>query len=62
MLKRMTLSVELARLGEARLGHVGVRHWIKREKFAVDVSWLRRRSGDEVRETGFVIGLNWYDL
>lgn len=59
--KRTTLFAEAAREGESRLLHLGVRHWLRREKLALDVSWQRVRGGDE-RESGFVIGLGWYDL
>jgi hypothetical protein len=59
--KRTTLFGELARLGDATLVHAGVRHWVRREKLAMDVS-LQRARGGQARESGFVIGLGWYDL
>jgi len=36
LFKRTTLFAELAREGEATLLHAGARHWIKREKIALD--------------------------
>lgn len=60
--KRTTLFGELARLGDATLLHAGVRHWIRREKLALDVSLQRVRNSSDSRESGFVIGLGWYDL
>lgn len=59
--KRTTLFGEVARLGDATLVHAGVRHWLRREKLALDVSAQRVRA-DGARESGFVIGLGWYDL
>lgn len=63
--KRTTLFAELAREGEATLWHAGVRHWIKREKIAIDFSLQSVRADavrDGVRESGAVIGVGWYDL
>lgn len=62
VIRRTTLFAEVAREGAAKLLHLGVRHWIRREKFALDVSWQRVSGGDAPRESGFVIGLSWYDL
>lgn len=59
--KRTTLFGEIARLGEAMLVHAGVRHWLRREKLALDLSVQRVRA-DGARESGVVIGLGWYDL
>jgi hypothetical protein len=61
LFKRTTLFAEIAREGEATLLHAGVRHWIKREKLALDFS-LQRLRADGVRESGAVIGIGWYDL
>lgn len=58
---RTTLFAELARDDEGRLAQVGVRHWLKREKLAVDAAWQRLR-GDERRGSGVVLGIAWYDL
>ena len=59
--RRTSLFAELAREREGRLLHAGVRHWIKREHLAFDIAWQRVRS-DEVRGSGIVLGLAWYDL
>ncbi len=53
---------ELARRGDERLAHVGVRHWIKRDRLALDVSITSRRVDDAPRTQGWVLGLAWYDL
>lgn len=59
--KRTSLFAELAREADGRLLHGGVRHWIKRERLAVDLAWQRVRS-DELRGSGIVLGIAWYDL
>ena len=59
--RRTALFAEVAREPEGRLLHAGVRHWIKRERLAVDLAWQRMRS-DEVRGSGVVLGIAWYDL
>jgi hypothetical protein len=59
--KRTSAFAEVAREGDATLLHAGVRHWIKREKLAIDFS-LQRVRGDSVRDNGAVIGIGWYDL
>jgi hypothetical protein len=59
--KRTTLFGEIARQGDATLLHGGVRHWLKKEKFAVDISALRSRAPGS-REHGWVLGVGWYDL
>lgn len=59
--RRTSLFAEVAREPEGRLLHAGVRHWIKRERLAVDLAWQRMRS-DELRGSGIVLGIAWYDL
>lgn len=59
--RRTSLFAEVARERDGTLQHAGVRHWIKRERLAVDLAWQRVRS-DEVRGSGVVLGLAWYDL
>lgn len=59
--RRTSLFAEIARDREGTLQHGGIRHWIKRERLAVDLAWQRVRS-DEVRGSGVVLGLAWYDL
>jgi hypothetical protein len=58
---RTTAFVELGREDRETLVHTGVRHWITRERLAVDFSVQQRRAGG-ARENGFVIGIGWYDL
>lgn len=59
--RRVSLFAELARDAEGRTRQIGVRHWVKRERLALDVAWQRVRS-DEVKGSGLVLGLAWYDL
>jgi hypothetical protein len=58
---RSTAFVELGREDRETLIHTGVRHWIKRERLAVDLSIQQMRAGGN-RESGIVIGIGWYDL
>lgn len=58
---RTTLFAELTHNADGRLVHGGVRHWIRRERLAVDLAWQRLRS-DEIRGSGLVLGIAWYDL
>jgi hypothetical protein len=58
---RSTGFIEVGREDRHTLLHAGVRHWIKREKLALDISVQRRSAGDD-RATGAVLGLAWYDL
>lgn len=59
--KRTVLFAEIARGGDGTLLHGGLRHWLQRDKLALDVS-LQRRRGGGLSERGAVIGLGWYDL
>jgi len=58
---RSSVFVELGREDRQTLRHVGARHWIRRDKLAVDVSVQQLRSPDD-KASGVVIGLAWYDL
>jgi len=58
---RSSVFVELGREDRQTLRHVGARHWIQRDKLAVDVSVQQLRSGGD-KASGVVIGLAWYDL
>ncbi len=60
--RRTTLFGELARIGEERLLHLGIRHWIKRDRLAFDLSASRHWAVGQTRVTGLVLGLGWYDL
>jgi hypothetical protein len=53
---------EFARDGDERYAQIGVRHWLRRERLAVDASVQQRRSPDGERSSGFLIGVGWYDL
>jgi hypothetical protein len=59
--RRTTLFAEVAREGESTLLHGGVRWWLRKEKFAIDLGALRLRAPGS-RESGVVVGLGWYDL
>lgn len=60
-IRRAVLFGEWARGVEQDLVNGGVRWWVRRERFAVDVS-LRRSRVDGQGDTGVVVGLAWYDL
>jgi hypothetical protein len=53
--------VEVARDGEARFAQVGARHWLRKERLALDLS-LQQHRGPGERASGFILGLGWYDL
>lgn len=53
--------VEIGREDRETLWHAGVRHWIRRDRLALDLAVQRRRGGDGTG-TGAVLGLAWYDL
>jgi hypothetical protein len=58
---RTKLFIELGREDRSTLLHGGVRHWLKRDKFALDFSVQQVRNAEN-KERGVVIGLGWYDL
>lgn len=61
LFKRTTGFVEWARTGEETYAQVGVRHWVKKEKLAVDFSLQQfRREGRNA--SGFILGLGIYDF
>jgi len=59
--KRTVLFGEIAHIGDSTLLHGGVRHWVKREKLAVDLSLQRLHLGSG-NHNGGVIGVSWYEL
>ena len=59
--RRVTLFAEAARAGGETLLHGGLRWWVQRERFAVDLGVTRRREDGDTRR-GAVLGLAWYDL
>lgn len=58
---RSTGFIELGREDRLTLWHAGVRHWVRRDRLALDVS-VQRQSGADGRAYGAVIGVAWYDL
>lgn len=58
---RSTAFIELGREDRETLLHTGVRHWIKRDRLAVDFSVQRQRAGNS-KANGVVFGIGWYDL
>lgn len=59
--KRTWLFVEVARTGEEKFAQLGVRHWLKKEKLALDFS-LQQQRNEGSRASGFILGLGFYDL
>jgi len=53
--------IELGREERTNLIHTGIRHWVKKERFAVDLSWQQQRVEGQ-RYSGLVLGFGWYDL
>lgn len=58
---RVTGFVEVGRADRQTLLHAGLRHWVKREKLALDLSVQRIRAGSD-SASGVVLGIAWYDL
>ena len=58
---RSSAFVEVGREDRQTLLHAGVRHWIRRERLALDLAVQQTRSGGE-KAQGVVIGIGWYDL
>jgi hypothetical protein len=52
---------EFAKEGDKRYAQIGVRHWLKHEKLALDFSLQQSRQGGE-RQSGFILGMGFYDL
>lgn len=62
IVRRTTLFAEAgASTGEQRLVHGGVRHWIKRDRFAVDLT-IGRRRGDPAGSTFVTLGIALQDF
>lgn len=59
--RRTWLFAEFSRTGEEKFAQLGVRHWLKKEKLALDVS-LQQHREDGNRASGFILGLGFYDL
>ena len=52
---------EWARDSDGALLLTGLRHWIRRERLAVDLAWQREQGEGRVGR-GLVLGIAWYDL
>lgn len=61
LFKRTVFFAELAREGQSTFAQIGVRHWLRRDKLAIDLS-LQQQRADGSRASGFIVGLGWYDL
>jgi mxaL protein len=61
LLRRTVFFAELAREGELTFAQIGARHWLRRDKLAIDFSLQQQRT-DGKRTSGFIVGLGWYDL
>jgi len=61
LFKRTLVFAELAREGEVTFMQIGARHWLRRDKLAIDFS-LQQQRADGGRASGFIVGLGWYDL
>lgn len=61
LFKRTLFFAELAREGEVTFMQIGARHWLRRDKLAIDFS-LQQQRADGSRASGFIVGLGWYDL
>lgn len=61
LFRRTTGLLEAAREADQRWLHAGLRHWIQRERFAIDFGLLQRQASGN-RERGWVMGLSWFDL
>lgn len=61
LFKRTLFFAELAREDEATFMQLGARHWLRRDRLAIDFG-LQQQRADGMRASGFVVGLGWYDL
>ena len=59
--KRTTAFAELAHEGPLRFAQIGARHWLRKDRLAIDIAWQRQR-GSDGRASGLILGLGWYDL
>jgi hypothetical protein len=58
---RSLAFVEVGREDRQTLWHAGARHWIQRDKLALDISVQQLRGGGG-KTSGVVVGVAWYDL
>lgn len=59
--KRSFAFAEVAHEGTLRFAQVGVRHWVRKERLAIDFAWQQQR-GPNGRTAGPILGIGWYDL
>ena len=59
--QRTSVFAELAREGTTTFAQIGARHWLRREKLAVDLSLQQQRAAG-TRGAGVIVGIGWYDL
>lgn len=59
---RWTAFGEWAKAGDEKLTHAGARWWLKRERYALDLSALRRQPEGGRSTTGWVLNFSVYDL
>ena len=59
--KRTTAFAELAHQGPLRFAQIGARHWLRKDRLAIDIAWQQQR-GSDGRASGLIVGLGWYDL
>lgn len=57
----LTLFAEAARVGDLGLLHGGVRWWLVKERYALDLGLQRVRSNG-ARDSSVVLGFAWHDL
>jgi len=63
--RRTWLIAEFSRSGEEKFAQVGVRHWLRKEKLAIDFTLQQQRRDDDGsgrRASGFILGVGFYDL
>lgn len=59
--RRTWLIAEFSRTGDEKFAQVGVRHWLRKERLALDFT-LQQHRDDGRRASGFIVGLGFYDL
>jgi len=58
---RWLVFAEWSQQADESARQVGVRHWLRKEKWAVDLAWHRRNQGGE-RDGAWLLGMSWSDL
>ncbi len=63
--RRTWLIAEFSKTGEEKFAQIGVRHWLRKERMALDFTLQQQRKGGDGsgrRASGFILGLGFYDL